>query len=76
MALCVVYDACVLFPAPLRDLLMRVAHAGLVRTLPFDTRNVQSTVYSTNSAPVARANRSSNVRTGIAPTRRAVSRIT
>jgi len=31
MALCVVYDACVLFPAPLRDLLMRVAHAGLVR---------------------------------------------
>jgi len=31
MALCVVYDACVLFPAPLRDLLMRVAHAELVR---------------------------------------------
>ncbi len=26
----VVYDACVLFPAPLRDLLMRVAVAGLV----------------------------------------------
>ena len=31
MAFIVVYDACVLFPAPLRDLLMRVAHAGLVR---------------------------------------------
>lgn len=31
MALTVVYDACVLYPAPLRDLLMRVAHAGLVR---------------------------------------------
>jgi hypothetical protein len=27
MAFTVVYDACVLFPAPLRDLLMRVAHA-------------------------------------------------
>lgn len=27
----VVYDACVLFPAPLRDLLMRVAVAGLVQ---------------------------------------------
>jgi hypothetical protein len=31
MAFIVVYDACVLFPAPLRDLLLRVAHAGLVR---------------------------------------------
>lgn len=31
MAFVVVYDACVLHPAPLRDLLMRVAHAGLVR---------------------------------------------
>jgi hypothetical protein len=31
MALCVVDDACVLFPAPLRDLLMRIAHAVLVR---------------------------------------------
>jgi predicted nucleic acid-binding protein len=31
MAFVVVYDACVLYPAPLRDLLMRVAHAGLVR---------------------------------------------
>jgi predicted nucleic acid-binding protein len=31
MAFIVVYDACVLYPAPLRDLLMRVAHAGLVR---------------------------------------------
>jgi predicted nucleic acid-binding protein len=27
----VVYDACVLFPAPLRDLLIRVARAGVVR---------------------------------------------
>lgn len=31
MAFAVVYDACVLFPAPLRDLLVRVAAAGLVR---------------------------------------------
>lgn len=31
MAFIVVYDACVLYPAPLRDLLMRVAQAGLVR---------------------------------------------
>jgi predicted nucleic acid-binding protein len=31
MAFSVVYDACVLFPAPLRDLLMRIAAAGLVR---------------------------------------------
>ena len=31
MAFIVVYDACVLFPAPLRDLLLRIAHAGLVR---------------------------------------------
>lgn len=31
MAFVVIYDACVLHPAPLRDLLMRVAHAGLVR---------------------------------------------
>jgi predicted nucleic acid-binding protein len=31
MARVVVCDACVLFPAPLRDLLMRVAVAGLVR---------------------------------------------
>ena len=31
MAFVVVYDACVLYPAPLRDLLLRVAHAGLVR---------------------------------------------
>lgn len=31
MAFTVVYDACVLFPAPLRDLLIRVGHAGLVR---------------------------------------------
>lgn len=27
----VVYDACVLYPAPLRDLLMRIAIAGVVR---------------------------------------------
>lgn len=31
MAAVVVYDACVLHPAPLRDLLIRVARAGLVR---------------------------------------------
>jgi hypothetical protein len=30
MALTVIYDACVLYPAPLRDLFMRVAAAGLV----------------------------------------------
>jgi predicted nucleic acid-binding protein len=37
MAFTVVYDACVLFPAPLRDLLMRVAHAGLVKARWSDT---------------------------------------
>ncbi len=31
MARVVVYDACVLHPAPLRDLLIRIARAGLVR---------------------------------------------
>lgn len=31
MAFVVVYDACVLYPAPLRDLLMRIASAGVVR---------------------------------------------
>lgn len=31
MAFFVVYDACVLHPAPLRDLLLRIAEAGLVR---------------------------------------------
>lgn len=31
MAFVVVYDACVLFPAPLRDLLLRLAAAGLVQ---------------------------------------------
>jgi predicted nucleic acid-binding protein len=31
MAFTVVYDACVLFPAPLRDLLIRLGHASLVR---------------------------------------------
>lgn len=31
MAFIVVYDACVLHPAPLRDLLIRIAQAGVVR---------------------------------------------
>ncbi len=31
MAFVVIYDACVLYPAPLRDLLVRVAQTGLVR---------------------------------------------
>jgi predicted nucleic acid-binding protein len=31
VAFIVVYDACVLFPAPLRDLLIRVARTGVVR---------------------------------------------
>jgi predicted nucleic acid-binding protein len=31
VAFVVVYDACVLFPAPLRDLLIRVARTGVVR---------------------------------------------
>lgn len=31
MALVVLYDACVLYPAPLRDLLIRVGKAGLVQ---------------------------------------------
>lgn len=31
MAFIVVYDACVLYPAPLRDLLIRIANKGLVR---------------------------------------------
>jgi len=31
MAAVVIYDACVLHPAPLRDLLIRIARAGLVR---------------------------------------------
>lgn len=31
MAFTVVYDACVLYPAPLRDLLLRLAHTGIVR---------------------------------------------
>lgn len=31
MAFVVVYDACVLHPAPLRDLLVRIAGAGIVR---------------------------------------------
>jgi len=31
MAFVVIYDACVLFPAPLRDILLRIAVTGLVR---------------------------------------------
>jgi hypothetical protein len=31
MAFVVVYDACVLYPAPLRDLLVRIARTGVVR---------------------------------------------
>ena len=31
MAFVVVYDACVLYPAPVRDLLIRIANAGVVR---------------------------------------------
>ena len=31
MAFTVVYDACVLYPAPLRDLLLRVAMTNVVR---------------------------------------------
>src|SRR5215510_14724060 len=31
MAFVVVYDACVLYPAPLRDLLVRLANTGVVR---------------------------------------------
>lgn len=31
MAFVVIYDACVLYPAPLRDLLLRIALSGLVR---------------------------------------------
>jgi hypothetical protein len=31
MAFTVVYDACVLYPAPLRDLLVRIANTGIVR---------------------------------------------
>lgn len=31
MAFVVIYDACVLYPAPLRDLLVRVAQSGIVR---------------------------------------------
>ncbi len=31
MAFSVIYDACVLYPAPLRDLLVRLARTGLVR---------------------------------------------
>ena len=31
MAFVVLYDACVLYPAPLRDLLMRLANTGVVR---------------------------------------------
>jgi predicted nucleic acid-binding protein len=37
VAFVVVYDACVLHPAPLRDLLMRIAIAGIVRARWSDT---------------------------------------
>ena len=37
MAFVVVYDACVLYPAPLRDLLVRLASAGIVRARWSDT---------------------------------------
>ncbi len=31
MAFVIIYDACVLYPAPIRDLLLRIALSGLVR---------------------------------------------
>ena len=31
MAFVVLYDACVLYPAPVRDLLVRIANTGVVR---------------------------------------------
>lgn len=31
MAFVVLYDACVLYPAPIRDLLIRIANTGVVR---------------------------------------------
>jgi len=31
MTFVAVYDACVLYPAPIRDLLLRIAHSGMVR---------------------------------------------
>lgn len=31
MAFVVIYDACVLYPAPTRDLLLRIANTGIVR---------------------------------------------
>jgi hypothetical protein len=34
----VVYDACVLYPAPLRDLLLRIAISGVVRVECYSTR--------------------------------------
>lgn len=37
MAFVVVYDACVLYPAPLRDLLLRIALSGMVRARWTDT---------------------------------------
>lgn len=37
MVAVVIYDACVLHPAPLRDLLIRIARAGLVRARWTDT---------------------------------------
>lgn len=47
MAFVVIYDACVLYPAPLRDLLIRLANAGIVRARWSETildecfRNIQ-----------------------------------
>lgn len=37
MAFVVIYDACVLYPAPLRDLLLRIATIGIVRARWSDT---------------------------------------
>ncbi|WP_327415535.1 hypothetical protein [Streptomyces sp. NBC_01233] len=37
MAFTVVYDACVLYPSTLRDLLIRIAQAGLVQAKPRST---------------------------------------
>jgi hypothetical protein len=39
MAFVVIYDACVLYPTPLRDLLLRVARTGLVRAQWSDLYN-------------------------------------
>ncbi|MCI0569410.1 MAG: PIN domain-containing protein [Myxococcaceae bacterium] len=60
MALIAVYDACVLYPAPLRDLLLRLAHAGLVRARWTETildecfRNIAATRPELDTAALAR----------------------